>query len=159
MKVFTRLISSDMLGDVLDIQRECYGYELVERKETFENMVNAYPHGCIGVFAGNQLAGYVFFHPYFEDRIKVLDSGLELSGEEDCLYLHDIAVGGRYRGSGLSGFLLDAFDRDTVNKGFNVQCLVSVQASHSFWERHGFKTVEKITGYGKGDAYYMKRRL
>jgi N-acetylglutamate synthase-like GNAT family acetyltransferase len=106
-----------------------------------------------------KLAGYVFFHPYYEDIVKALDSSLELSGEEDCMCLHDIAVRRRHRGSSVSGILVDEFNRDTVNKGFKVQCLVSVQSSRSFWERHGFKTVEKITGYGKGDAYYMKRRL
>jgi GNAT superfamily N-acetyltransferase len=122
-------------------------------------MMEAYPKGCIGAFIGNQLAGYVFFHPYFEDRVKVLDSALELSGDEDCMYLHDIAVRKKHRGSGLSGFLLEEFNQNTVNKAFNVQCLVSVKSSRSFWERHGFKKVKKITGYGEGDAYYMKRRL
>jgi GNAT superfamily N-acetyltransferase len=159
MEVLTRLISRDMLEDVLLIQRECYKDELVERKETFANMMEVYPKGCIGAFIGNQLVGYIFFHPYFEDGGKALDSVLKLSGDEDCMYLHDIAVRRKHRGSGLSGFLLEEFNQDTVNKGFNVQCLVSVQSSHYFWERYGFKIIDMITGYGKGDAYYMKRRL
>lgn len=144
---------------VLEIQRDCYGEEYIEDSVTFARMIAVYPQGCLGVSVGGNLAGYVFFHPFHENVVKPLDHPLALDGTEDCMYLHDIAVHPRYRGMAFTRALLERFDLETGNEGFNVQCLVSVQGSQEFWRNHGFEVVRKIEGYGETPAYYMIRDL
>jgi ribosomal protein S18 acetylase RimI-like enzyme len=122
-------------------------------------MIAVHPQGCLGVSVGGILAAYVFFHPYHDDVVKPLDLMLVLSGTEDCIYLHDIAVHHRYRGMGLARMLMESVDHETRRGGFEVQCLVAVQNSQDFWKKYGFKIVRIVEGYGESLAYYMKRNL
>lgn len=152
-------VSKKEVDKILRIQRNCYKSEYIEGREIFERMIDVYPRGCIGVLVDTIFAGYIFFHPYFEGRPKPLNTMLRLNGKEDCMYLHDLAIDRKYRGRGLSKILMDEFNQETQKKGFKVQCLVSVQDSLGFWEKHGFKLDKIIKDYGYENAYYMKRSL
>jgi GNAT superfamily N-acetyltransferase len=152
-------ITSDEVVNVLEIQRDCYGEGYLEGCRTFTRMIAAYPQGCLGVSVDGILAAYVFFHPYHENLVKPLDHALELNGTEDCMYLHDIAVHPRHRGKGITRMLMERVDQETRRGGFDVQCLVTVQNSHEFWGKHGFKIVRMIESYGESRAHYMKRNL
>ena len=150
-------IAPNEIASVLEIQRDCYGEGYIESGSTFTQMIAVYPQGCLGVSVDGVLAGYVFFHPFHENRVKPLDFSLALDGTEDCMYLHDLAVHQRYRGVGLTRALIESFDRETSCASFDVQCLTAVQGSRKFWRNHGFEVVRKIESYGEGPAYYMKR--
>ncbi len=152
-------ITSEEIASVLGIQRDCYGEGYIEDSRTFTRMIAAYPQGCLRVSVGDILAAYVFFHPYLENVVKPLDLALVLSGTEDCMYIHDIAVHHRHRGMGITRMLMERVDHETRRGGFNVQCLVAVQNSQDFWGKHGFKKVRSIESYGESPAHYMKRNL
>jgi ribosomal protein S18 acetylase RimI-like enzyme len=152
-------ITSEEIASVLGIQRDCYGEGYIEDSRTFTRMITVYPKGCLGVTVGGSLAAYAFFHPYRDNVVKPLDLSLVLSGTEDCMYLHDIAVHHRHRGMGFTRMLMERVDHETRRGGFDVQCLVAVQNSQEFWRKHGFKTVRMIESYGDSPAYYMKRNL
>ena len=152
-------ITLEEIASVLEIQRDCYDEGYIEDSRTFTRMITVYPQGCLGVSVGDMLAAYVFFHPYRDDVVKPLDLSLVLNGTEDCMYLHDIAVHHRYRGMGLAGMLMERVDHETRRGGFEAQCLVAVQSSQDYWGNYGFKIVRTIEGYGKSQAYYMKRNL
>jgi len=122
-------------------------------------MIAVYPQGCLGVSVGGMLAAYVFFHPYRDNVVKLLDLSLVLNGTEDCMYLHDIAVHHRYRGMDLTRMLMERVDHETRRGGFEVQCLVAVQNSQDFWRKHGFEIVRTIEDYAESPAFYMKRNL
>lgn len=155
----TSLIKLEQIEGVLNIQRHCYPQYYVENKDVFERMIAVYPSGCLGVSFNGILTGYVFFHPYYEDKIKPLNHSLRLDGSEDCMYLHDMAIQSEYRGMGLTRILMDKVDIETRNRKLTIQTLVAVQESHYFWKKYGFKPVNKIEKYGGSAAYYMKRRL
>jgi ribosomal protein S18 acetylase RimI-like enzyme len=152
-------IKLEEIDFVLKIQKNSYIDKYLEKSHTFNRMITLYPKGCLGVCVVRILAAYIFFHPYRENQVKPLDLSLVLDGNEDCMYLHDIAVHHNYRGKGLSKILLERFDQETIRGGFNVQCLVAVQSSEDFWEKHGFKKEFIIENYGGAQAYYMKKIL
>jgi ribosomal protein S18 acetylase RimI-like enzyme len=158
LEISTNFITSDDIEEVTKIQKLCYNKLYWESCETFAGMVDVYPTGCIGLYVNDPLSGYVFFHPYQEDRVKPLNHVFKLDGTEDCVYLHDLAIHPNYRGLGLSKILMDLVDLETCNIDFVTHCLVAVQDSHSFWQRYGFKKIKEVENYGL-HAYYMKRRI
>jgi ribosomal protein S18 acetylase RimI-like enzyme len=147
------------IGLVQKIQKNSYKDEYLEKSHTFTRMITIYPQGCLGVSVENNFAAYIFFHPYHENEVKPLNFTLVLSEKEDCMYLHDLAVHRDYRGMGLTGILMERFDKETLLEGFHVQCLVAVQNSQEFWRKYGFKTEFIIENYGDTQAYYMKKYL
>lgn len=157
--VSKKQISKEDLDKVLMIQRNSYGIEYLEDKETFERMIDVYPSGSFAVYVDGEFAGYMFFHPYFEDQVKPLNYKLELKGAEDCMYVHDMAIDGKYRERGLSKVLMEELNRETQANGFSKQCLISVPSSQGFWERYGFQLSKIVESYGGDKAYYMKKRL
>jgi ribosomal protein S18 acetylase RimI-like enzyme len=158
LEITTNFITSEKIEEVTKIQKLCYIKLYWESGETFTGMVDVYPKGCIGLYVNDLLSGYVFFHPYQEDRVKPLNHVFKLDGTEDCVYLHDLAIIPNYRGLGLSRILMDLVDLETCNIGFVTQCLVAVQGSHIFWQKYGFKKIKEVENYGL-HAYYMKRRI
>jgi GNAT superfamily N-acetyltransferase len=156
--ITANFITLDEIEEVIKIQKLSYSKLYWESGEIFARMVDVYPKGCIGLYANDLLSGYVFFHPYQEDRVKPLNHMFKLVGTEDCVYLHDLAILPDYRGLGLSRVLMDFVDLETCNIGFVTQCLVAVQGSHSFWHKYGFKIINEVENYGLS-AYYMKRRI
>ena len=158
MEITTNFIALGEIEEATKIQKLCYNKLYWEGAETFARMVDVYPKGCIGLYVNDLLSGYVFFHPYQEDRVKPLNHVFRLNGAEDCVYLHDLAIHPNYRRLGLSRILMDLVDLETCNIGFVIQCLVAVQGSHSFWQKFGFKNIKEVENYGL-NAYYMKRRI
>lgn len=152
-------LSTDDVSKVIEIQRDCYSEKYIEDYRTFLQMKIIYPWGCWGVKKDGSLAGYVFFHPYYDGAVKPLNHTLVPDGSEDCMYLHDIAIHHLYRGLKLSKMLLEQFDDETARRGYTIQCLVAVQNSHDFWGKRGFNIVRKIENYGRSPAHYMRRCL
>jgi ribosomal protein S18 acetylase RimI-like enzyme len=152
-------ITLNEIASVLKIQRDSYVEAYIENSRMFTQMISVYPQGCLGVSVGGMLAAYVFFHPYRDNLVKLLDLLLVLNGTEDYMYLHDIAVYHRYRGMGLARMLMERVDHETRREGFEVQCLVAVQNSQEYWKKYGFEILRTIEGYGKCPAFYMKRNL
>ncbi|HLP79511.1 MAG TPA: GNAT family N-acetyltransferase [Acidobacteriota bacterium] len=150
-----RQLSNEHIERILAIQSECYPPELLEHDNTFRTMMQIYPTGCNGIFT-DDLAGYLFFHPFTDGKIKPLDTQLHLAGDENCMYIHDLAIRPSMQSKGYSTALLADCERITKENNFKTQALVAVQHSHSFWQKKGFVTVSEIDYHGL-PAKYMRR--
>ena len=158
MRIITNFIKLNEVEEVTKIQKLCYNELFWETGESFAGMIDVYPRGCIGIFVNNIFSGYVFFHPYYKDQVKPLNHVFRLDGTENCVYLHDLAIHPNYRGLGLSRILIDRVDLESCRIGLLTQCLVAVQGSQSFWQKHGFKIIKEAKNYGH-PTYYMKKRI
>jgi GNAT superfamily N-acetyltransferase len=132
------LNNEDLLG-LMNLQKQVYSKDLQEEITVFIQILNVFPEGVFGVFERDKLAGYLFSHPYLLNQVKPLNSQLYLTNEENCLYLHDMAISPDYRGKGLTKQLFERFLLTSEKNGFEKQCLVAVQNSAEFWGKFGFK--------------------
>ena len=159
MEIKTRQIVQEDLDAIMEIQEASYSKEYQEGRETFEKMFEGYPEGFKIVLVDDEIAGYVFYHPAFEDKLQDLnETTLEITGNENCMYLHDMAIHPKFRKLGLTRKLFECFDKATKEKGFRKQALVAVQGSSGFWEKYGF-VVTKDVVYGGLPSHYMKREI
>ncbi len=149
------LNNEDLLG-VMNLQKQVYSKDLQEEITVFIQILNVFPEGVFGVFERDKLAGYLFSHPYLLNQSKPLNSQLFLTGTENCLYLHDMAISPNYQGKGLTKQLFERFLLTAKNNGFETQCLVAVQNSAIFWGKFGFKRMDDVNTSGYSNGIYMQ---
>lgn len=133
-----------------------------EDRAVFEERLHLYPAGCYVLASGDALKGYALSHPYVKDSAPALNTLLGALPEScDAYYIHDIAILPEAR-SGNAGKAIVMFVKAHARvAGFDTICLVAVNNSAPFWERHGFVAREvdgmrgKLGSYGAG-AVYMK---
>lgn len=131
-----------------------------EDRAVFEERLHLYPAGCYVLASGDALKGYALSHPYVTDSAPALNTLLGTLPEScDTYYIHDIAIVPEAR-SGNAGKAIVAFLKAHARvAGFDTICLVAVNDSAPFWERHGFVAREiagmqqKLESYGTGVSY------
>jgi hypothetical protein len=152
-----RNLTNDDILEVMSLQRQVYTKNLQEDITVFIQILNVFPSGVFGVFEGDNLAGYLFSHPYLLNQIKPLNSQLYLTGKENCFYLHDMAISPYYQGKGLTKQLFERFLLTAKNNVFEIQCLVAVQNSADFWGKFGFKRITDVNDSLYSGGIYMQR--
>jgi ribosomal protein S18 acetylase RimI-like enzyme len=119
--------------------------ELLESDETFAKKIQLFPRGCLGDWHENELAAYVFSHPWLNNEIVPLDFNLrDLPSDPNCLYIHDLAVSSRFRGRGIADRLLKALFALADSMSYRDFTLVAVQDSEPFWRKYGFQARSKL---------------
>ncbi|MDP8262417.1 MAG: GNAT family N-acetyltransferase [Candidatus Ancaeobacter aquaticus] len=157
MDIKIKQIQDNDLDDVLDMQKQSFLKEYQEERDTYKRKLDYYPEGNKLLTYDGQNAGYIISHPSCENHVHELNKQeMSSTGEENCMYLHDLAIHPEYRNKGLTHVLMEYFHSLTHKEGYKTQALVAVQNSKSFWEKHEFKSVKEIE-YGGEKAYYMKR--
>jgi hypothetical protein len=158
-----RLTESDL--DAVNLIAERVHIDFAERPEVFAEKRRLYPLGCLALSLGDQVAGYVFSHPWRIGDAPALDAFLgALPASPDCLYLHDIAISVQARGSGAAGAAIAHLTELALAERLMAIALVSVHGTWPFWARAGFRDaddpslVAKLASYGP-DARYMTKRL
>ena len=133
-----------------------------EGRACFAERLALCPQLCFVLDDGG-VAGYCIAYPWPEGAIPPLDTLLGgLPEERSALYLHDLALLPRVRGTGqaAAGIAL-LIERARALDATSI-ALVSVNASAGFWEAHGFRAVEapagKLASYGEA-ACYMRRAV
>jgi ribosomal protein S18 acetylase RimI-like enzyme len=147
------------LSDVKNVNNICFQDAYQEDISVYNAIIEVFPEGAYGAFCDNELVGYIFFHPYKYPAVKPLNSLLALSGDENCMYLHEIAVLPEYRAQHIPTRLLSAFDHVSQSHNLTLQSLVSVQNSIGFWEKKGFAVVREVNEGGYKDSYLMDKQL
>lgn len=142
---------------VMLLQQQSFNSNYMERQEVFQNIMDSYPDGAWGIFCGKELIGYIFFHPYYENVIKPLNSCVKLDGNEDCMYLHEMNISPKHRRMGFPKILFKKFDELTKASNYNIQCLVAVQDSAEYWRKFGFKRIRGFNDSGYTNGVYMQR--
>lgn len=155
------------LGSVLEIQAECYTEVEPESFEAHFAKLSASPSTCFVARTSAGICGYILALPWTFDDPPPLDSpACQLPQNPDTLYIHDLALSRRSRGSGAGKALVDAVVARGVALSLPRASLIAVQDSRAYWERQGFVVVtvvtpslaEKVASYGLS-ALYMERWL
>ena len=154
-EILINQLTKEHLTDVKYVSDKCFKSVYQEDISVYRAIIEVFPDGAWGAFCDNKLAGYIFFHPYKYSEIKPLNSMLKLNGDENCMYLHEIAVLSEYRAYKISTRLLSTFDKVSNLYNYTTQSLVSVQNSIGFWEKQGFSFVREVKEGGYKDSYLM----
>lgn len=156
------------LAEVLRIQAACFTELVPESEASLAAKLQAAPEHC-WVAEGTSTAGllaYLFALPWRAESPPPLDA-LEcvLPEQPDCLYLHDLSVDPRARGTGLAQALVQRFLERLEASGLDRACLIAVQNSAAFWGRWGFlpsplgpDLAAKLRSYGP-NVDYLERRM
>ncbi|WP_222565045.1 GNAT family N-acetyltransferase [Novilysobacter antarcticus] len=155
------------LTALFELQGESYPPALRDSLEAFASRLRL-AEGCSQVAEIDQRAvGYILAHPWLSRQPPAVDTVLSpLSGDGPrILYVHDLSVSARAKGTGLGGRLVDAVLEAGRRGGLRRAELVAVPGADGFWKRMGFQTLDvapdlarKVRQYGDG-ALYMGRAL
>jgi GNAT superfamily N-acetyltransferase len=158
-KILICRLSEIHIQEMMNIQKVCFLEEYRESVSVYDTLIKVFPDGALGAFYNNSMLAYIFFHPYKDKTVKPLDSGLALTGKENCMYLHEIAILPQYRAQGIPSLLIDEFDKVSRQYRMNSQSLVSVQDSMEFWKKKGFEFIRKINESGYVDGILMSKHF
>lgn len=110
------------------------------------------------------LAGYFLAHPWRLGAPPALDTHLgTLFPDPDTLYVHDLALLPRIRGTGVAGVIV----RHTIAQahGFPAVSLVAVNGTVPFWTRFGFiaeqvhaRFAKTLASYGPETRFMVRRK-
>lgn len=117
----------------------------------------------------HKVAGYILAQPFLRgqtndvsDVTKFAEWIQQRSGlprtEQDCLYIHEIAIDPSFRGQGLAGPLVKYTEDLAQTYGFRRMSLVALAPALSFWQKFGYKLKQELN-YGGHTCYYMEKRL
>ena len=68
--IIIRTLNISDMDKMMGLQKSAYSIEFQENAEVFFQILSLFPKGVWGVFINNQLAGYLFSHPFFIEKIK-----------------------------------------------------------------------------------------
>lgn len=140
-----RRLTRDDLPQIHRLEVETYLPSLHESDEAFLRIIDLFPDGAVGMFDADELCAYAFAVPLRAGSVLELKAPLrELPSQPDMFYIHDVAVGARYRGRGLATRLVEAMLDLARARRLPTSELVSVQGSAPFWQRFGFRRVEEF---------------
>ena len=156
-QIYISELSKTHLPEMMIIQHTCFEEIYREEEFVYETLIDVFPQGALGAFCDDKLIGYIFFHPYYYQTAKPLNSALKLTGDEDCMYLHEITVLPQYRSHGIPSRLIKEFYKVSEQYQMKYQSLVSVQNSIGFWEKKGFSVIREIEEGGYVDSFIMSK--
>lgn len=139
--------------------------DFFESPEVLAERLRLYHNGCYILEVGETPAGYVLSHPWTYGTLPPLNTLLKkLPAEPDTYYLHDLCLLPVARRVGAASKIVEALVKHASVEGYPTMTLVAVNGSVSFWQRHGFETVEVDELYAKLLSYeaaasYMVRKL
>lgn len=161
-----RLMRTDDLPAIMDIQLQVYSDALQEAPETIEQRLAQVPDLALVAEDQQGVCGYLFSYRSQQGVITPLDGLFVESIHSDCLYLHDLAVAPRALKRGIGPSLVKHKLKLARQAGLQHCSLVSVQDSAFFWQHLGFQTqntanpqqASALESYGV-PAVYMQRTL
>ena len=167
MEALLRTLRGEDLTGLFTLQAESYPPSLRDSREAFASRLRL-GEGCCHVAELDQRAvGYILAHPWLSRQPPAVDTVLAPPSGDGAriLYVHDLSVSARAKGTGLGGRLVDAVLEAGRRGGLASAELVAVPGAAGFWQRMGFRPVEvapdlarKVGQYGDG-AVYMGRAL
>jgi GNAT superfamily N-acetyltransferase len=127
------------LPAVAAIERESHNPLPPEGEAVFADRLAAFPSGCFAVGPEGAAEGYAIAHPWRLGTVPALGlDRLVLPTMPDCLWLHDVALRPRLRGSGLIAALLVLLDGLARDRRLPALALTAVHGTETLWARHGF---------------------
>lgn len=130
---------------IATIQACCYEPEFVENDTAFSSKLQQATSTCWLACVNQQVVAYLISLPVSPATFPVLHATeFCLTPDANMLYLHDLAVHPEYRSSGAGRELIQHAKAQARQLGFKTLCLIAVQDSSSYWQKHGFETINPV---------------
>ena len=153
---------------VMAVQAVCYHAIVPESRAAMEaKRVAGLGLPCVAVAASSgELDAYLIAMPIRWPQLPALDSEPAPERDADTLYVHDMALHPRARGTGLAARLMRGVLQAAQQQGLRQAALIAIQGSQGFWQAQGFAPVrpdtgslgDKLRSYGE-DALLMRCAL
>lgn len=140
-----RLMQANDVPAVLAIQAECYAPHLNESEAVIRHRLDTTPDTAWVLAVAGEVAAYLVGYRSQLGKITPLGRRFENPPVPDCLYLHDLAVSRRLRGTGIAATLVQKTHDFARAECLDHLALVSVQGSRRFWERLGYRSPETLS--------------
>lgn len=128
------------------IQHAAFAPEVIEELAVFASFVALSPATCLVAVTAHEPIGYLLAHPWIPDDLPPLNTALDrLPDKSTNLFIHDLALLPAHRGQGAARTLVHAALTAGRKLGLTSASLLSVQDSHSFWQRQGFSARPEFT--------------
>ena len=115
-----------------------------EETAVFAERQRLFPQGTLLLERAGRASGYVLSHPWRRGELPALNSLLgRIPEDASTYYIHDLALLPEARGARAAGALVDSLTALARSLGFSALSLVAVNDSRGFWERQGFRVVER----------------
>lgn len=150
---------------VYAVQQSCYVAAMVEPAALILQRLRQAPDTAWVAADHNGIGAYLVAYRSMRNKISGLGEPFRHAEAADTLYLHDMAVHPRWRGSGVSAQLISCAASAAEMQGLRWLALVSVQDSLLFWQKQGFEpqpadgTQQQILNSYSGPAVYCLHSL
>lgn len=148
---------------VREVQAHAYPPALHEAVDVLRDKQRLGPESCWCVQDDGRVCAYLLAHPWSGALPPAWGkNGLQMPGEVDQLFLHDMAILPHRQGQGLAAALLVQASDWARGQGLPRLTLVAVLDAAGYWQRQGFVPVEPAqvvpAYYGPG-AQFMQKLL
>lgn len=141
-----RPIRSEDWPELDRIQRAAFMADAVEDIATIQALWKLAPEICL-VAESERLLGYLIAHPWLPDDLPPLNVFLPgLPQDATTLFIHDLALLPEARGRRIAQALLSEVLSLAQAQGLQNASLLSIQGSHPFWEKQGFRARPDLAG-------------
>jgi len=126
------------LAAVFDIQSLAYVSDMVEALPLLAARLQSAPDTAWVAEQDGCIMAYLAAYPSIGGRISALGQAFSPASTPNALYLHDLAVNPAHAGKGLAQVMIAHAFAYAQRHSWQHVCLVSVQSTLPFWQRHGF---------------------
>lgn len=114
-----------------------------EDEAVLAERLSLYPEGCLSLWRGGSIVGYLVSHPWHFKQPPALNVLLEkIPSPASTYYVHDIALLPAARGTGAASAAVSRIVKHATEAGFSNVSLIAVSGSRPFWKRHRFAVVD-----------------
>ena len=152
-----RQLARDDLASALALQAASYPAVLREGTEAFASRLDVPASYCLAALRDGTLVAYLLAHGWAAGAPPPIGAVLEADGPGEVLYIHDLAVSGGERGSGLGRQLIGRAFARAARDGFRRAELIAVEGAAGYWRTLGFvegspsaALAAKVGAYGAG---------
>ena len=149
-KVLVRNARDQDISTVAEIDAEAFSpYGTVEKQETFQLRLTAFPHGFVILVADNEIAAYGCSEKWLMEREPGLDENPMTTHQPEgrILCITAMAVKNKFRGRGYGLLVLDKLIEIAHREGCRKIVLETTHAQGLYLKR-GFTTVQNRTERG-----------
>lgn len=132
------------IAHVLAIQHESYSPDILETEAVIRARLSEAGEHALVAEDADGVCGYLFAYQSRVGKVTPLDGAFQPHPQADCLYLHDLAVARRAGGRGIGPALVQHNLGQAKARRMRYSALVSVQDSHGFWSRLGYRRHDEL---------------
>jgi GNAT superfamily N-acetyltransferase len=136
-----------------EIQLVAFGAGFVEPMAKFVHILNQYDQAAFVALLEDKIVGYMLAYPSKAEQPDFDTRACQISGDEECVYIHDLCLHPDVHGKGVARQLFSAMHAVALQKGFAQMIGIAVQDSVPFWQKRGFTMLYPQTYNGEPGNY------